>query len=488
MPDRDNVKFSKPNFTTDGEFYYSMLEDSDVLQVKVDDGKVSFSFPLDTSISETIKSLEFDGIFFWTLEDHKNGGDVDGFTIRKWAIDDFIVKQIQKFDFVDNATHTYRASSFAVEYYRTSVGLGNNDGGGNGYMGVNLQKEMFLYDTSKLVVGDIVYLVKRWTPTHQRYGTNNVEQMMVNEIISSTKVGFSSNTVVDPYGDGRGWRGHEASPSAGQAVPPDEVCWTKYIWVFNSYSPGPTSTPALYKINAYNGSNIAQYSGTQYGSVNGSVFYTKYSTSSKTANGMTNTYNTAIVTDSEAGGKQTYIIYVKASSAIFHNATTNTTDRSMNAGNVKVDTISIWDVYDMAVTGVGTDVVLLKLQTGATYKNSGGTIVDEAWSNYNYDRVLIRRHVESIAITATPSIVPITTGTASIAAYLKDQYNNTVPAGVAVYFSDDDSGAGSASLSPQYPPTPAYTDAFGRAYTTFYAGGTEKDVKITATSTWVDPS
>jgi len=217
---RENIRFTKPNFTTDGTFFYSILEDAQVLQVKVDDGTVAFSYPLDTTPDQTIKELEWDGVHFWSLEDHYTGLTLDGFTIRKWAVDDFICKQITSFDFVDDSTHTYRASSFCVEHYRSSIGTGNNDGSGNGYTGVNLQSEIFLYDTSRISVGDILYFVKRWSPAHQRIGTTNIEQVLVNSIISSTKVDLSANTTGDPYSDGRGWRGKEADPSGTEPLPP----------------------------------------------------------------------------------------------------------------------------------------------------------------------------------------------------------------------------------------------------------------------------
>lgn len=480
---RENVRFSEPNFTTDGAFYFSMSDTAGVLQQKVDDGTVAFSFVLDTTPGNTIKSLEWDGVFFWSLEDH--GDPVDGFVIRKWAIDDFICKQIAAYTYTDTATHTYRASSLAVEHYRTSVGTGNNDGSGDGYTGVDLQSEIFLYDTGRLSVGDIVYFVKRWTPTQSRYGTSNVEQFVVNSVISSTKVEFSTNTTVDPYGDGRGWRGKEADPSASEPLPPDEVYWTKYIWVFNSYSPGPTSTPALYKINANNGSLISQDSGSQYGSINGSTFYVKYNTDSKTDGDHTEslTFNTSIVNTASAGGLQSYVVYIKDSSCLFYNSSTGVTDRALAIDNVKVDTVTVWPCYDLVAVGVEPDVVLMRLQGGTTYKISG-TLSDEAWSVYSYDRSLLRRHVKSIALTALPAIVPISTGTAVITAYLKDQYNDAVPSGVTVSFTDDDSGVGEASVTP----TSTTTDAFGKAYVTFYAGDTEKDVKITASSTWVSPT
>jgi hypothetical protein len=479
---RENIRLGKTNFTTDGVFFYSILEDSQVLQVKVDDGTVAFTYPLDTAPSYAIKELEWDGVFFWSLEDSKTGGNVDGFVIRKWAIEDSICKLINTYSFVDDATHTYRASAFSVEHYRTSVGLGNNAGFGNGYTGVDVMSEIYLYDTSRINVGDILYFVKRWTPAHRRYNTTDIEQLYVNSIISSTKVDFSTNTVVDPYSDGYGWRGKEASFSASEPVPPDEVYWTKYLWVYNDYN-GKVATPALYKINAYNGSNIAQYGGTQYGSVGGATFYVKYSTDTHSGNNLTLTFNTSISNETANGGRQVYSLHIKGSSCIFFNTSTAVTDRSMIVDNVKTDTITIWPLFDMAVVGTEPDITLLRLQLGTTYKNVGGSYVDEAWATYNYDRTLIKRHAKSIAVTAEPSIVPISTVAASIvSAYVKDQYNEAIPAGVQVTFVDDDAGANSAEVTPI---NSGLTDVFGKATASFKSGILEKDVKVTATATWV---
>jgi hypothetical protein len=478
MTVRENIRLSKPNFAVCDGFYYSFLYDTGVLLVKTDDGTQAFGYVADQTIDQPIKELCFDGIFFWSLEDYKPGATVTGFVIRKWALHAFICKQISKYTFADTATHTYRADSFAVEHYRSSVGLGNDCGlYGNGYTGVNALKEIYLYDTSKLSVGDNVYFVKRWTPAHNRYGTSNIEQMYVNQIISSTKVEFSSNTVGDPYDDNKGWRGKEATPTTSDPLPPDEVYWTKYLWVFNS---GP-SPAALYKINAYNGSNISQYSGSQYDDVYAATFYAKYDTDTKTADTRTLTFNTAIDNDSSYGGLQTYALFTKSSSCLFYNVSTNVMDRSMAIDNVKVDTISLWTIYDMDIVGTEPEVVLLRLQNGCTYTSALGVLTDETWSSvYNYDRSLMKRHIKSISIVAEPSIVPITTGTADIYAYCRDQYNDALPTGVTVTWSDDDTGTGSASLQD----ATSQTDSFGKATNLFLAGTTEKDVKITASAVW----
>jgi hypothetical protein len=163
------------------------------------------------------------------------------------------------------------------------------------------------------------------------------------------------------------------------------------------------------------------------------------------------------------------------------NVSTLTVDRSMNIDNVKVDNVNIWPAYDMDIIGVEPNVTILRLQLGTTYKNISGSYVDEGWSTYNYDRTLIKRHAKSISVTATPPIVPVAGNYSDIAAYVKDQYNEAI-SGVRVYFSDDDSTPSGASVTPGYDDT----DLFGKAVTQFISGTVEKDVKITATCTFIE--
>ena len=84
---RENIRFEEGNFAGDGTYFYTMLDSAQVLQQKVDDGTVSFSYPLDTAVAGNVKGLEWDGVYFWSLETRSGA---DGVTVRKWGIESFI--------------------------------------------------------------------------------------------------------------------------------------------------------------------------------------------------------------------------------------------------------------------------------------------------------------------------------------------------------------------------------------------------------------
>ena len=456
MSTKANIRLQDPNFTYDGEYFYCLLKDANVLQVKTDDGNTAFSYPVDTSIANTVETLEWDGVYFWSLEDTGTG-----FKIRKWALDDFILKQITSFTFTTAATHDYDADDFAVEHYRFTMGNNSNGSGGYTY-GLT---DIVISDTTNISSGDIVNFVRSNCPTHTRYATSYVATGVVQSVLNSTTIRLTAALTGDPYGDGKGFRGPSASYNAStEPPPPDLVYVTKYLWVANANAPGPDSSQgALYKINSNNGSNIVQYTGTQYSGVNAATFYTEYNTAGSPA------YHTTIENDADEGGLQTYLLLVKHSSMLFFNVSTLTIDKSLALENIKADNINVWSVYDLAVGGIEPNVTLFRLQLGTTY---GDPAQDDSWSNYSYARTIMRRYVKSISISASPTIVPTGGYNSTITAVVRDQYNNPA-AGKTVNWSDDAGG--------RLSPTSSTTDIFGRATTTYTSGETETDVKITAT-------
>ena len=468
---RENIRFQEGNFTSDGTYFYTILDGSQVLQQKVDDGTVAFTFPLDTAVTGNVQELEWDGVYFWSLEDRAGG---TGVIIRKWGIESFICKQQQVFELTDGAVHTYTSDAFALENYTLTVG---NNVNGDDYT-YNLT-DITISDTSMLEPGDVLTFVRRLTSPAQRVGTSFVEQGVVQSVISSTVVrltaamqGTPHNGTGDP-GDGRGFRGPGVTPGTGEPPTPDLVYVTKNIWLANEDSPSNPGTPSIYKIRASNGSNLIQFSGTQYDGVGGLAFYAKYTYNETNPNYP---YPLVVVEDGDAGGRQTYLLIARGSTLLFFNTDTNVIDRSLVMNNIKVNTISNWPIYDMWVGGVEPDIVLYRLQLGTTYKNQSLVLVDESWSTYNYEKQLLRRVVNSIAVSVEPSIIPVNTGQATVTATLRDQYNDLVPAGVIVNWSDD-ATTGGVTFTQQN------TDEFGVSRIGYNAGTTEEDVKITASVT-----
>ncbi|HEC66277.1 MAG TPA: hypothetical protein ENI23_13390 [bacterium] len=453
---RENIRLSSPNFTFDESYFYTLIQSAQVLQVKSDDGTIAFSYPTDTTIASAVNALEYDGVFFYSLED-KSGGN--GLVIRKWAIDSFIFKQITSYTYSDGGAHTYSSNDFAIEHYRTTIGDNDNGGGGQtvGMTDINVS------DTSMLDPGDMLYFVRSRTPSHSRYGTSLVETGIVQTVLNPTKVRLTAAMSGDPWGDGKGFRG----PSDKTAnYTPDLIFVTKNIWLLNDNAPSDISTAALYKINPVTGSNIVQYSGTQYLSIKGATFYTKYNVSGT----YPLQYNTTIVSDSDEGGEQRYLLFVNGSSLLFFNVTTLVIDRSLAINNVKIDLVNLWTVSDLVIAGLEPNITLFRLQDGTTYGNPGS---DESWSEYNYEKTLLRAFVNSIAIVAEPTIIPADgSSTSVITAIVSDQYLARA-AGKTVSWTDD---SGFSRVSP----TSSVTDSFGRASTVYTAGSSEDSVKVTA--------
>ncbi len=455
---RQNIQIADPNFTTDGSYFYTLSYSNQVLQAKVDDGDIAFSYPCDTAITSTIRSLEWDGVYFWSLEDKVSG---DGIIIRKWAIDSFLLKQITSFTLSDGGGHTYRADDMAVESYCLSVGNNGLDGINDPFtFGLSSVK---VSDNSVFSSGDTVNFVRRRAPTAQRYGTSYVESKVVSSVSGDTvTLHLSSSMSQGVYADNGGFRGPSATFGASDPTPPDFVYVTKNIWLLNNNAPSGSTTGGLYRLNPSNGSVTVVYSGGQFDNVTSSCFYAKYNTSGT----YPWKYNISV------DGTEKYVLFVKGTNLLFFNVDTLSVSKSLSLDAISKVAGGTWTVSDLTVTGFEPDVSLYRLQDGTTY---GSPLADELWSSaYSYEKTLMRRVVSSIAITVTPSILPADgVSVAQVEAYVTDQYGVAV-SGKSVVWSED--GAGSISGS-----NPSTTDSFGRAYTTYTASSSEEDVKITAT-------
>jgi hypothetical protein len=116
-------------------------------------------------------------------------------------------------------------------------------------------------------------------------------------------------------------------------------------------------------------------------------------------------------------------------------------------------------------------VNVYRLQTDATYY--GETY---EWSSFNYQLSTLEPFITSISLRANPAILPANnTNLSVLTAIVKDQFNIPI-SGKSVTFTADDP-VGSIQI-----PNPQSTDGDGIAITSYRAGNSAREVKITATA------
>jgi len=228
-----NIKLRKGNFTAFDGYFYTIDQDQDNLLQKTDDGNTSFSYPLDTAISITIESLEYDGVYFWSLED---SGTNDA-RIRRWKIDNFVCKLQETIDFTESGSHKYESQAFSVEHYHdtlpspvssgaSSIGLTTYSGHSSLYAGLTL---------------------------HLGPNTNGEEEDVV---INTVTAGGA--TLVGTVGF--------------DYIATDEVNYYTNIWLFNNHNGLVENVGALYKFDR-TGSYISKEASGAYFNVGAATFY-----------------------------------------------------------------------------------------------------------------------------------------------------------------------------------------------------------------------
>ena len=107
----ENVTLRKRNFVMVDGYFYMIDEDIDSLIVKTDDGTQAYSYPLDTTITDQIVSLEYDGRNFWTLENLAG----NNLRIRKWYLDNYVCKLRTTFNLIESGSIPALRSLFSTE-------------------------------------------------------------------------------------------------------------------------------------------------------------------------------------------------------------------------------------------------------------------------------------------------------------------------------------------------------------------------------------
>ena len=416
----ENLNFVKPHMVFVDGYFYMFDEDLDVLAEKTDDGVMAFTYPFDTLLTDTMKSIEHDGINFWTMHNSSEVGEENGsLTINRWRIENYVCN-LKSSIILTHPDHDFSAEAFSVEHYHCTISGSYSSG------------DTILYVDADELPGDL-YSGMSITIGPNSAGsieTHNVQHVSNNEI-----------TISDPL---------ENNYSEG-----DSLIFYNYIWLFNNAYGEDDSTGCLYKINAYSGSILHQYPSGVYKDVKACTFaeidhFIEY--------GVTNS-----------------LMYVKASNLLFINIYNSELNYygSMAMDNIDDEEIDTLEVYDITVWGNN----VYRLQERATY--FGET---DNWDNYNYQPATFNIMVTSIALTAEPNVIAANeVSTSDLVARVKDQFFQPIP-GRVVYFevaSTGGTGVVSPSIVSGY--ENVNTDSEGKAYSIIRSGNAAELVSVNVT-------
>lgn len=416
----ENVKLRRRNVTVDQGYFFMIDEGQDNLLQKTDDGNTAFSYPLDTLLSKEVLSLEFDGVYFWSLED---GANADETVIRRWLLDNYICK-LQETITLSSGTqyggeyHKFESEAFTIEHYHDT-----------------------LYTTS--VSGtDTLMLNSYWDHDTMQSGTRLH--------IGPNSDGYSEDVVVTATISGGVTIFNESTVSGTLKYTydaDDEVNYYTNLWVFNNYNVDSSTEGALYKFDAHTKDYVTKYSGGAFKDIKACTFYN--------------------VNSFDDYGNVDTICYIKGTNTLFVNPTEIegflTYYGSMVMDNIEDDDITIIAVYDLAMD----DQNVYRLQSKATYDDATS---EWGTNNYSYQLSSLDSFVTSISLSANPAIIAANQiSTSTIIAIVKDQFLQPVKYRAVTFDHTDTSGGAIIGGNP------INTNAEGKA-STIYRAGTDADI------------
>ena len=227
----------------------------------------------------------------------------------------------------------------------------------------------------------------------------------------------------------------------------DLVNFYNNLWIFNNDGSG-----ALHKVSARTGVAITTYSDSEYDNITACTFARVSDVVSSTVDAL---------------------IYVKSTNLKYLNVNGMSFYDIMTIDNLKVNNSIVIVVYDLAISGNN----IYRLQKEAKYYGS-----DYRWTYYNYVLSTVRRFIDTVNLSAYPTILPANgVNVARLLVLVNDQYGDGVE-NKPVTFTDTDS-VGFVTTNP------AYTDYFfgtGEAISYYKAGISVATVTVEATATQYD--
>lgn len=431
-----NVRLINGNMTRVDGYFYSFNEETDVMIQKTDDGTLAFAYPLDTPITREVVDLEYDGESWWTME-HISGTPDDGFTIRRWVIENFVMVLQQTFTFATDSNDDFESNAFAIEQYKGTM-ISN----------VNENTNQLTVDFSDDVFAEI-------TPGTNLFLGPSSKTGFVGETLrvtaSTTNPATKTITLTSPK-------------SVGFLVS-DEVVFSKNIWVFNQHHLKETDAGSLYKVNVLDGNILGRTKGGAFKDIQAAGFVDLIA-----ADPPSGVFTGATLS---AFNKPSYLIFIRTNNLLFIDVLDSqlTTELSAIQNNLSPDTTEVYPVFDL---GLELDTIF-RLQKKF---NINGTETTE--STFNYQLATFKPFPTAIALTATPAILPADSGNSNstIVATVTDQYALPFVQSPAATITFQTSGGGTGSSLTE--PGPISLDSNGQATTTYITGNTAGLVTISA--------
>lgn len=252
-----------------------------------------------------ITSLQYDGIYFWTLQYILGTGEP---VIRKWLVRNYACELINELIIENSTGNTYDVDTFAIEHYITE--LTSTVSGGDTTIHIDEYYDTVVTSGSILSIGD--------------NGDSNLEDVVVSEVIGSDVV--LSGSLLYDHSEGT------------------KVVTSPSLFLFNNYSGTSSSIGSLLRLNAYNGDFITSTSGLQYKNVTASTFDRVQNLLREYADVHT-------------------IIFVKSTQSFFLNIDDYSYYGIMNIDNIRANGSTVIPVYDLSYSNGN----LYRLQDEGTY-------------------------------------------------------------------------------------------------------------------------
>lgn len=344
----------------------------------------------------------------------------DEITIERWYINNYVCVLRRTFVFVPSLAHKFNSEAFTIEHYHTKFTADMVAG----------SSVLSIQDGSKMASGYTITL-----------GPNHLGQLEERTVSSATPSSVQIN----------GATTYEYRSDA-------PISFYKRIWLFNNYDGTDSTTGALYCIDAYTGSIIAKYTGGVYKDIKAATFFDvpRYVFNKNVAKGtMDPRYNS--------------LCFIKGTNMIFLNPDDlNSSYGSMTMDNIRSDLATNIIVYDVTIEGTN----VYRLQREATYY---GSTQQYTFNTYNYQLSSLNSFITSMNVKTDPAILPANgVNPSTVTVTVRDQFNLPVQQR-QVYFTDDDPTGSILS-------SPVNTDSNGVAQTTYIAGTSAREVRISATA------